>query len=215
MVTGKQSGRHCSACGDPDHDRRSCPSRPVSRHARGRAFDPWLDLEWEQHAEAREIVAKHPDGMTLEQVGNVLGVTRERVRQIEAIALGKLRTGLDAAETVDSGEHTVAMTQCEECFEFFPRVGRRKFCDEHRHLEKAPRPRPVAPVVALHSDTDRHGHLRARAPVGPCGVSGSLALALSPSELEELAAFDDFADSLTVELPTLVVGPDLELGAFG
>lgn len=30
-------------------------------------------------------------GMTLEEIGQVMGVTRERVRQIEAMALRKLR----------------------------------------------------------------------------------------------------------------------------
>jgi len=34
--------------------------------------------------------------MTLEQIGNVLGVTRERVRQIESKVLRKLRASPDA-----------------------------------------------------------------------------------------------------------------------
>lgn len=41
--------------------------------------------------EAQRLVEANPDGMTLEQVGDVLGVTRERVRQIEAGALKSLR----------------------------------------------------------------------------------------------------------------------------
>lgn len=46
--------------------------------------------------EARVISARFGindrDAQTLEQVGNGLGVTRERIRQIEAKALRKLRT---------------------------------------------------------------------------------------------------------------------------
>ena len=38
------------------------------------------------------------DGMTLEEIGEVIGVTRERVRQIEAIALKKLRHTMEQAE---------------------------------------------------------------------------------------------------------------------
>lgn len=56
-------------------------------------FDPWGDLPWAQHKEAKDVVAAHPDGMTLEEIGAVLGLTRERVRQIEATALVKLRKG--------------------------------------------------------------------------------------------------------------------------
>lgn len=41
--------------------------------------------------EAQQLVAQHPDGMTLEEVGAIFGVTRERVRQIEATALRNLR----------------------------------------------------------------------------------------------------------------------------
>jgi hypothetical protein len=36
---------------------------------------------------------------TLNEVGNILGTTRERVRQIEAIALEKLRRGTDPRES--------------------------------------------------------------------------------------------------------------------
>jgi len=46
--------------------------------------------------EARVIIARFGiydrDGQTLEQVGNGLGVTRERIRQIEVKALRKLRS---------------------------------------------------------------------------------------------------------------------------
>lgn len=56
-------------------------------------FDPWGELPWALHREAHEVVAAHPDGMTLEEIGDILGLTRERVRQIEASALRKLRKG--------------------------------------------------------------------------------------------------------------------------
>lgn len=61
--------------------------------ASARKSDPWRDLPWEQHEEARKVVKANPDGMTLEQIGSVLGLTRERVRQIETIALLKLKNG--------------------------------------------------------------------------------------------------------------------------
>lgn len=202
MTGDNKRGRHCSACGDPDHDRRQCPKLPPSRSSRGGTFDPWLDLEWELHEEAREVVSANPDGMTLEQVGNVLGITRERVRQIEAIALEKLRTGLDTAETVNMDGHTIAMSQCEECFEFFPREGRRKYCDEHTHLEKVPRrrpPRALAAVLELpRTSAPRVVRRRTGPPRARGRVVGNLAL-VEPDE--QLDAFESFVE----ELPTFEI----------
>lgn len=43
------------------------------------------------------LVERHPDGCTLEMVGEHLGLTRERVRQVQEIALAKI----EAALTVD------------------------------------------------------------------------------------------------------------------
>lgn len=45
---------------------------------------------WEQDQYARAFVVEHPSGGTLEQVAAVMDLTRERVRQIEAVALRKL-----------------------------------------------------------------------------------------------------------------------------
>jgi hypothetical protein len=93
------------------------------RRAKGRIYDPWSDLEWEQHAEAKEVVAAHPDGMTLEEVGRWLGITRERVRQIEAGALVKLRDGTGGA-TATVGGLAIALVDCETCGLPFVRQGR-------------------------------------------------------------------------------------------
>jgi len=52
---------------------------------------------------AVELVARNPDGLTLEQIGEYLGLTRERVRQVQEMALAKVEAaltadGLDAAD---------------------------------------------------------------------------------------------------------------------
>ena len=59
----------------------------VSPHALRKA----LDDEWFTDRERKVIELRYKDGMTLEQVGNVFGVQRERIRQIQAKALRKLR----------------------------------------------------------------------------------------------------------------------------
>ena len=51
----------------------------------------WELLEWEDDPGAQAFLASHPGGATLEEVAAALGVTRERVRQIEALALRKCR----------------------------------------------------------------------------------------------------------------------------
>lgn len=115
------------------HDRRKCRRGRLSR-----PFDPWSDLEWEEHDEARRIVAENPDGMTLEEVGAYLGITRERVRQIEAAALEKLRAGIDSFDVVELEDGTAAaVTDCERCGSVFLRRGRSKVCDLCR-----PKPKP-------------------------------------------------------------------------
>ena len=45
------------------------------------------------------------DTMTLEEIGKILGVTRERVRQIEAVALSKMRAYLDDARPFAASSH--------------------------------------------------------------------------------------------------------------
>lgn len=131
--------RKCSKCGLPGHNKQTC-----SRKSRtgGKAFDPWRDLEWEEHDEARTIVADNPDGLTLEEVGKYLGVTRERVRQIEHQALQKLENQRGLAETVTLDGVTCAVQICERCDQWFPRQGRAKICKEC--VEPKPRPKPKA-----------------------------------------------------------------------
>ncbi len=46
---------------------------------------------YENDLDCQALVEANPDGMTLEQVGEVLGLTRERVRQIEHAALEKIK----------------------------------------------------------------------------------------------------------------------------
>lgn len=50
----------------------------------------WWDLPWERDPHARGVVRRNPDGMTLQEVGDLWGVSRERIRQIEDGALRKL-----------------------------------------------------------------------------------------------------------------------------
>ena len=76
------------------------PEEAVTTPARGRSNvpnrpprDPLvqdLDLPWEESDQSWYIVACHPDGLTLECVSQVFGLTRERIRQIEAKAFQKL-----------------------------------------------------------------------------------------------------------------------------
>lgn len=51
------------------------------------AHHPKDGCPYEFDLDARRFVVEHPNGGTLEEVGDHFGVTRERVRQIEAAAL--------------------------------------------------------------------------------------------------------------------------------
>ncbi len=120
--------RRCSECSELGHDRRSCP-RITKRKAKGKEFDPWSDLEWGDHLEAQKIVEEHPDGMTLEEVGKVLGVTRERIRQIEVVAIKKLNEGTGDFDPVQVEGITIPVGLCKKCGAGFVRRGRSKVCE--------------------------------------------------------------------------------------
>lgn len=99
-------------------------------------FNPWLDLEWEQHPEAMQVVADHPEGMTLEQIGAKMGITRERVRQIEASALEKLRAGLGSL-VIACSNGAIAIPDCGRCGRpFVRRGGRDTRCEECARIPK-------------------------------------------------------------------------------
>lgn len=78
--------------------------RRPGRRRRGR--DPWRDLRWDQHEEARRLVEEHPDGMSLEQIGEAMGVNRRCAHYYLQSALDKLRHGADSALLRDYYEHT-------------------------------------------------------------------------------------------------------------
>lgn len=50
-----------------------------------------LDDEWFSDKERKVLTLRYRDGLTLEKTGEVFGVQRERIRQIQARALRKLR----------------------------------------------------------------------------------------------------------------------------
>lgn len=54
------------------------------------------DAPYEEDFVAQVFVTMYPNGATLESVGAVFGVTRERIRQIEAKAIRKLKHTCDA-----------------------------------------------------------------------------------------------------------------------
>ncbi len=51
----------------------------------------WDRDPWDEDDHAWYVVAHHPDGLSLEQVAALMGVTDERVRQIEQEAFAKIR----------------------------------------------------------------------------------------------------------------------------
>lgn len=78
----------CAKCGRQDVD----VSRSGRCHRCARQRPP-KERPWRKDAAARAFVEANPAGATLEAVGAVLGMTRERTRQIEAEALRWFRIG--------------------------------------------------------------------------------------------------------------------------
>jgi RNA polymerase nonessential primary-like sigma factor len=74
-------------------DQSHTPESEYAEQAAGELLGQWLDLLPRQ----QRIVVEHRFGLhgqgrrTLEEVGELLGVTRERVRQVQLAALAKLR----------------------------------------------------------------------------------------------------------------------------
>jgi hypothetical protein len=68
-----------------------CGKRPraVPPQPRGVDVDSWTP--WEQDDRAWYAVSMHPEGLTQGEVGLLMGITEDRVQQIEAAALRKLR----------------------------------------------------------------------------------------------------------------------------
>jgi transcriptional regulator with XRE-family HTH domain len=118
------------------------------------------------------------DGMTLEEIGKVLGVTRERVRQIEAIALRKLRRNLEKLDRMAENHrihHEVVFNQA---------VGDLPQLPQRRRVLPRPTPPPVEtpePVedepVAHVAKKDRWDRNNLGIPEG-CKLAGEVAAGL-------------------------------------
>ncbi len=119
-------GELCTNCFGP-HGENVCPE-PAGRPDEA---DPWIELEWDEHVEAKRMVDAHPDGMTLEHIGEAMGITRERVRQIEGGALRKLQEQ-EGADVIHArgvtGMHFLAVLYCERCGSPFLRRGSARRC---------------------------------------------------------------------------------------
>lgn len=61
---------------------------------------PDLHVPWEESDWSWYVVAHHPNGLTLDEIGQLMGITRERVRQIEQKAFGKLLRNKEAREVL-------------------------------------------------------------------------------------------------------------------
>lgn len=64
-------------------------------------------MPYELDEAAQRFVDEHPDGGSLDEIGEAMGLTRERIRQIESIALRRLsiRLPLAGIDPEDAAEY--------------------------------------------------------------------------------------------------------------
>lgn len=88
---GEDSGR--SFVDSLADERGPDPASAYAGDAAGKVLASWLEkLSEQQRAVVQHRFGLHGQGrMTLEEVGKLLGVTRERVRQVQLAALARLR----------------------------------------------------------------------------------------------------------------------------
>lgn len=60
----------------------------------------WHALDYEDDVWAQDFVRKHPRGASLEAVADALGMTRERVSQLQDEIFAKLRAARDASAQI-------------------------------------------------------------------------------------------------------------------
>lgn len=80
-------------------------------------------IPWDQDDEVQEFVRQHPHGASLEEIGQYLQLTRERVRQLETVALRCMRFrleqgGLSAADIREGLEQLCRTKHRAATYEF-------------------------------------------------------------------------------------------------
>lgn len=112
-------------------------------HELDRAVD--LDTPYEQDAVCQRLVASNPDGMTLEAIGTSCGLTRERIRQIEADVVRRMRSLLNqTGKRGDDARNVVEMLRL------------RASMNRETHQERAERMAPGD--VGLRGWDAKHGY---------------------------------------------------------
>lgn len=83
----------CAICGDVvDRGQKRCRGCARIHVIPGARIDSFT--RYDDDAECQRFVADHPDGAPLEEIGEAMGLTRERIRQIEEVALRRFASRL-------------------------------------------------------------------------------------------------------------------------